>query len=145
MSTNQSEKQMKDSVNLMDDENKVNDKNKETGEKKQIKLILKKINLVATWKYGIDTQNCEICGKDLMMPVYEQETKGSKGTKGTKGTKHQKNTLSADVTIGTCDHGFHKHCIDNWISEGNLSCPYCQTMWKGSKNVGSSVYVYKSN
>jgi len=127
--------------------NEKSEKSEKSEDKKQTKLILKKINLVATWKYGIDTQNCEICGKDLMIPVYEQESGSrSKGAKlQTVKTKHQKSTLSADVTIGTCDHGFHKHCIDNWISEGNLSCPYCQTMWKGSKNVGSSVYVYKSN
>ena len=111
---------------------------------KTIKLTLKKINLAATWKYGIETQNCEICKKDLMMPVYEQESNDSESLK-TKKTKIEDSTLSADITIGTCEHGFHTHCINNWVNEGNLSCPYCQTMWKGSKNVGSSVYVYKSN
>lgn len=102
--------------------------NTKTG--KKVKLTLKKIDLVATWKYGINQDDCKICGKNLMMPVYE--------------SVKERGTLSADVTIGRCEHGFHTNCINNWLDEGNLSCPHCETMWKGSKNVGSAVYVYKS-
>lgn len=148
----------------------------------KIKLTLKKLNLVATWNYGIETQDCKICKKDLMMPVYEQESATESATMPAlepvpepepesakepgpakdpkqseltdmkdrslnikkKKKEPKKSTLSADVTIGACEHGFHTHCINQWISEGNVSCPYCQTMWKGSKSVGSGVCVYES-
>ncbi len=130
-------------MSICDNSEKPEDNKDNKIEGKKIKLTLKKINLVATWKYGIDTIDCTICGKNLMMPVYEQQEQEQE-QESQKKFVFDKRTLSADVTIGTCEHGFHTHCINSWTSEGNISCPFCKTMWKGSKNVGSSVYVYKS-
>jgi hypothetical protein len=26
-----------------------------------------------------------------------------------------------------CRHGFHKNCVDQWLSKGSNSCPACRT------------------
>jgi hypothetical protein len=101
-------------------------------EKKKIKLTLKNMRVVAKWKYTAENENCQLCHRDLMKPV--QEPNSNLGN----------NKLNGDVTIGTCQHGFHTVCINSWIYQGNISCPHCQTIWKATKNVGSSVYVYKT-
>jgi hypothetical protein len=93
-----------------------------------VKISMKSIRMVAEWSYTSENSECLLCHKDLMMPVQEP---GS-------------NKLNGDVNIGTCQHGFHSVCINDWISHQNVSCPQCQTIWKTIKNVGSFVYVYKS-
>ena len=43
----------------------------------------------------------------------------------------KKNMTSSvcQVSLGKCGHGFHYHCINNWINTGNNICPTCQTAW----------------
>lgn len=94
----------------------------------KVKLSLSKLHVVATWKYKCENQECMICHKDLMLPVQESRT----------------NKIDSDVTIGTCNHGFHTVCINTWLSKKIISCPYCTVGWKTASNIGSSVYVYKS-
>jgi len=95
---------------------------------KQVKITMNCLNMVASWKYNSENQECKLCHKDLLVPIQESKT----------------DKINGDVTIGTCNHGFHTYCIDSWIGNGNISCPICLTIWKKTKNVGSSVYVYKS-
>lgn len=97
-------------------------------EKPKIKLTLKNMRVIATWNYTSENNDCKLCHKDLLDPVEDTIT----------------NKINGDVTIGTCKHGFHTTCINTWITKGNISCPLCQTSWKIDKNVGSSVYMYKS-
>jgi hypothetical protein len=91
------------------------------------KLILTKLNMVATWEYNLDDPECKLCHKDLMTPVQEPNN----------------NILNADVIVGTCEHAFHSVCMDAWCRKGNMSCPYCLVNWKVSKNIGASIYMYK--
>ena len=101
---------------------------KEEDRKQTVKLTLKKMRVVAKWKYTAENSECSLCHRDLMLPVQEAFT----------------NKLNGDVTIGTCQHGFHAVCIDSWITQGHNNCPQCQVVWETTKNVGSSVYVYKT-
>ncbi len=95
--------------------------------KPSIELILNKLDVVSTWKYASENQQCSLCHKDLMSPIQISD-----------------NTINGNVCIGTCNHGFHASCINLWIKNGNISCPYCFTNWKSGNSVGSSVYVYKN-
>jgi len=94
----------------------------------KIKLSLNNIKVVATWNYNVESQDCKLCHRDLMVPVQEA---GS-------------NKLNGDVVIGNCRHGFHTVCINSWLMKKNVSCPHCLSPWKPTMNVGSSVYMYKS-
>jgi len=93
----------------------------------KVKLTLGKMRVLTTWEYNSDNTDCKLCHKDLTVPVNET---GS-------------DRINGNVMIGICNHGFHSVCINAWIDRGNVSCPHCMTVWKTSKNVGSSVYVYK--
>jgi hypothetical protein len=31
------------------------------------------------------------------------------------------------VTTTTCNHNFHKHCLDEWLKTNN-TCPYCRSV-----------------
>ena len=94
--------------------------------KPTVGLTLNKLDVIATWKYASENDDCKLCHQDLMTPV-----------------KITENTINGNVCIGTCNHGFHASCINLWIKNGNISCPICLTTWKSGNNVGSSVYVYK--
>ncbi|VBB17802.1 hypothetical protein YASMINEVIRUS_265 [Yasminevirus sp. GU-2018] len=103
----------------------------EQPQKQQVKITLAGLpRVVATWEYTAENDECSLCHRDLMSPVAVVD--------------HGKTTYVNGVVIGTCQHGFHDPCITSWIKNGNMSCPKCKTPWKTSKNVGSSVYVYKS-
>jgi hypothetical protein len=92
------------------------------------RLSLNNIKMVATWKYDTKNTDCTLCRKELLSPVQEPET----------------NKINGDVTVGKCNHGFHTVCINSWLMSGDTTCPICHEQWKKPKNVGSSVYVYKS-
>jgi len=96
----------------------------------KIKLTIDKMRVVATWEYATENSDCALCHRDLMMPIVMNDANQPR--------------YVGDVTIGSCNHGFHSSCIKSWLSHGNANCPHCQAIWKTNNNVGSSVYVYKS-
>lgn len=40
------------------------------------------------------------------------------------------------VELGSCDHLFHKECIDRWIDTGNITCPLCRSEMLPAKAKG---------
>ena len=43
--------------------------------------------------------------------------------------------------LGSCCHVFHKHCIDQWIEMGKVSCPLCRLEMLPAKGKGS-LFLY---
>ena len=46
-------------------------------------------------------------------------------------SKHNHESI---IIIGTCNHAFHKQCINNWILSNNI-CPVCSCEWVVSKKI----------
>jgi hypothetical protein len=105
-------------------ENKTDKQNKQN----DFKLTVKNMRVAAVWNYVSENADCKLCHKNLMLPVQEAGT----------------NKLNGDVVINSCQHGFHAVCINCWFLQANTGCPDCNTVWDPIKQVGSSVYVYKS-
>ena len=70
---------------------------------------------------GITNDNCSICQSPLAGECLECQIYNDK---------------ECGISVGQCDHIFHKCCIDNWIekSEGTANCPFCFNVWNLSKN-----------
>lgn len=88
-------------------------------------LEIKKLKMVAKWKYSAENDVCRLCNKDL-----------------TLGTV-KKRSVNSNVEIGDCRHGIHTECLNNWLEEGNISCPICKTPWNISTTVMSGAYIYE--
>lgn len=96
----------------------------------KISLTIKKLTIYGCWNYNTENNDCGICRQNLQIP--SQNSKWE-------------NKINGSVTIGLCKHGFHEGCINRWIESDNISCPICRTVWKPSKNVGGTVYLYNNN
>jgi len=69
---------------------------------------------------GID-ESCELCRNnvvDLCVDCVNNELNYTK--------RDDKQTCI--ITHGTCGHGFHKHCIDKWLTSHN-KCPIDNKQW----------------
>jgi len=43
-----------------------------------------------------------------------------------------------EVRLLSCKHGFHKECVDQWLSKGANSCPACRTEAVNLSRLGNS-------
>lgn len=83
----------------------------------EITFSVVKINPIGIWSYDIENDLCLIC-KNII----------------TQKCVNCMNTLNdCGVKRGVCGHGYHAHCIDEWINKGSLSCPIDKTMWQEVK------------
>ena len=91
-----------------------------------ISMTIKKMNIYGTWTYDTENKDCGICRNDLQLP------------------KQTKNNISGAVFIGQCRHGFHDICINTWLNNDNISCPICRNVWRPTKKIVPTVYIYKN-
>jgi hypothetical protein len=94
----------------------------EVKENNNISFQITGIDFVSTWTYDCENDICHLCRKSL-----------------TDGIIYYKKTDN-NVLIGNCKHGYHESCMNTWLSDGNLSCPYCKTMWDIHDKVSSGVF-----
>jgi hypothetical protein len=75
------------------------------------RFIIKEYKLVCSSIYTCINTECGICRNNL-----------------NENSVLEEHLVSSDVNIGTCGHGFHKICINEWIKNNNI-CPICCTKW----------------
>jgi RING-box protein 1 len=65
------------------------------------------IEPIALWEWDLRFIPSEVAQDDVVNDPFQQCT---------------------DVLLGTCNHIFHRFCIENWIRTRNV-CPLCNTTW----------------
>uniref|UniRef100_A0A6G1SIG9 RING-box protein 2 n=1 Tax=Aceria tosichella TaxID=561515 RepID=A0A6G1SIG9_9ACAR len=75
---------------------------------------IKKLNLIAFWKWDVQSDVCAICRANVMeaCPTCQSENK----------------TSDCVIVWGACNHSFHNCCIVKWVKRNNR-CPLCQQEW----------------
>lgn len=130
-----------------DKEDKKDDTEPEREEKPKIKLSLKQLKIVATWKYCTEDENCLICNRDLMMPAQIQSDNKTEPAKNLSEDKEISN-----VVVGECNHGYHELCFNNQLIRNGVditipaelkkqTCPYCYEPWIP---ISTGIKTYKS-
>ncbi len=83
-------------------------------------IKVKRVCLKYAWKWNIEGGCCLICQQDFNSCCYSCE-----------------HPMDCYPALGQCDHSFHLHCIDPWVSE-NHHCPLCRQDW-----VVKKIYKFK--
>jgi len=86
------------------------------------------LNLVIHWDLQTKNKACDLCRKPLLMPsVIEMKCETTSTDNGL-------------VSVGDCEHAYHKSCIDSFLKENSSTmCPICKTVWKTDKTIGTGV------
>lgn len=75
--------------------------------------------------YGNKARNniCSLCNQSLLLWCNDclEEIDLSK-------TDEDDIAKLCPTVVGKCEHGFHKHCIDDWTEDADC-CPVDQTKW----------------
>lgn len=66
----------------------------------------------ATWTFKATSHECQICRETLVNSCTNCLA------------NHNQGELICNVSKGNCGHCFHKHCIDQWLSN-HSNCPIC--------------------
>jgi len=88
-------------------------------------IRVRNIQMTAFWHYDVDNRDCPICHKDLQKPTNQA---------------FQRRLIQNNVTIGQCNHGVHRDCIERWKID-NRNCPSCMIPWVPRADVDSLVRV----
>ena len=83
---------------------------------------VKDICWVISWQYDCLNHDCPICRSGI-------ET-----------------SKENDLSIGSCGHGFHSKCIDDWFKQYNLGqkkCPVCSNKWVNKLPAPVKQYNFK--
>jgi RING-box protein 1 len=71
--------------------------------------------------YNFQSNTCGLCRTSIISSCVECQTNNS-------------NKFGCKVTSGTCNHGFHTHCLHKWhLSNGSSKCPICAANWVENK------------
>ncbi|ODV85466.1 hypothetical protein CANARDRAFT_28264 [[Candida] arabinofermentans NRRL YB-2248] len=87
---------------------------------KKKRFEVKKWTAVAFWSWDRDNETCAICRNHLMEPCIECHSSGGNDRNGQK--------IECARAVGVCNHSFHLHCIDQWITKRN-TCPLDSSDW----------------
>ncbi|CDK25153.1 unnamed protein product [Kuraishia capsulata CBS 1993] len=88
-----------------------------TGKPERKRFEVKKWNAVAFWSWDMEVEQCAICRNHLMEPCIDCAP----------NSINQPNQECV-TAWGTCNHGFHLHCIQRWTSTRNV-CPLDSNPW----------------
>lgn len=81
---------------------------------------IKKINLVGEWSWDIKNNICGICKND--------------NTQNCNKCYENEKSYNCYSVAGICEHCFHFHCINEWLSSSNTKkCPLCNSKWQYKK------------
>ncbi len=80
--------------------------------------------------YEFDQECCQICRLSLQAPPLSELN------------NNEKSCIDMTVTVGNCDHIFHKICINELAKNGSVSsCPVCNLVWKEKANLRSEISI----
>ena len=85
--------------------------------------ILHWIEPIGVWKWDLRFTTCAICRGDL-----NQATVVSTAQAGSQAEDTCQFRQCTDVLVGSCDHIFHRFCIENWLRRRHV-CPLCNAPW----------------
>lgn len=89
-----------------------------------IPIKVKDMNVQAYWSLDLKTPTCELCHEHLMKATQEEILN---------------RTITNNIVIGTCQHGFHEECFNSWTKAGSKYCPVDHTDWKEADSTDVSV------
>ena len=97
------------------------------------RVELESINVIGTYSLkagAITDDECSLCRQNLLAPSAEDLQKGN---------------LRTAVSLGVCNHPFHKTCIDAHSAKDNYSCPICKTPWNLAKTITETISSNRLN
>jgi hypothetical protein len=95
-----------------------------------VKLSIQNMTVVARWRYNLNNQICSLCHIALGKPV--------------KLTSNRDHVYKTNIIIGSCNHGFHEQCMNEWLLNKNVNCPDCLNEWKQLSNNNAGIISYTS-
>ena len=97
------------------------------------RVEVESLNIIGTFslKAGKATDgDCALCRQNLLAPSFDDLQKGN---------------LKVMISLGACNHCFHKTCIDAHYNEGkNLSCPIDKTPWNLTRTISVADHLPKA-
>ncbi|OVA15251.1 Alcohol dehydrogenase superfamily [Macleaya cordata] len=96
---------------------------------------VKKWNAVAFWGWDTTLDNCGICRNQIMGPCIECEAAAAAAADDDDQASASAMTSNNNYCIvawGVCNHAYHFHCINRWLSEHGV-CPL----------VGQWIYIWQ--
>ena len=87
------------------------------------KFSIDSISLIASSVLNIHNENCPICKNSLLDSCFDCEL-------DTSNISDKKN---CGTSVGTCNHGYHLHCINTWL-KNRKSCPLDNQRWEFLKH-----------
>jgi RING-box protein 1 len=131
------------------------------------RVVVKKWNAVAYWRWSRDQDQCAICTNELMVPctfsalcvcmsclkcvcvivssshlllyfIHTPHHRRPAGLTTCEANPHLDNECS--VSWGACSHAFHFHCITNWLKK-HSTCPLDDLEWEFAVRIHARVCV----
>ncbi|KAL6947763.1 hypothetical protein ACO0RG_000349 [Hanseniaspora osmophila] len=94
------------------------DQQQQEGEKR---FTIKKWTAVGFWSWDMEVEDCPICRNHLMEPCISCQQNSMTDAQ-----------VECPAAWGVCNHGFHLHCINQWLTTRNV-CPLDNQVWKFKK------------
>ncbi|KAM3128398.1 RING-box protein 1 [Paramecium bursaria] len=82
------------------------------------RITIKQWSAVGIWKWAIKEDRCAIDKQTLFGSCLQCESEGK--------------IDDCKIQAGSCNHAFHLHCIERWISNNN-TCPLCNKQWTDTR------------
>jgi len=92
------------------------------------RFTIEKISLVASLSLNIHNDMCPICRNQITDKCLECSNDESKAN------------IECKSAVGTCNHGYHYHCITTWL-KNKKTCPLDNQRWEFQKHIGNEQLV----
>eukprot|EP00834_Sanchytrium_tribonematis_P005462 NODE_330_length_9451_cov_0.342173.p10 type:complete len:107 gc:universal NODE_330_length_9451_cov_0.342173:3980-4300(+) len=93
-----------------------------------LKVKIKQISAIASWKYDCDQEQCGICRHTFQY-----------------GCPNCDSPDKCPIIFGKCNHVFHFHCISQWLQQpsSNYTCPLDRSTFAMEKATSEDIQLPK--